>query len=243
MNISVLQNYKYTNEHPYPYIVIEDALPEKAYSELEKTFPESQVLSTPVADFGFTYRYKCNPVLIEKKISNIWIEFFEYHTSKEYFQECLKVFEKFMNEETYKFFTNNDVGVRNVNNNGQFVTDCQFVVHNPLSENETTRTPHLDNPIEIYAGLLYMKKDSDKSSGGNFTIYEAQNPISINQSREVLSDIKNRIEVPYKKNCFVMFLNVNNSVHGVTPRINAKETRRSINIIGEFNPSSKQRMW
>ena len=38
-----------------------------------------------------------------------------------------------------------------------------------------------------------------------------------------------------------MFLNVHNSVHSVSPRINATERRRSINIIGEYNKTGK--MW
>ena len=32
----------------------------------------------------------------------------------------------------------------------------------------TSRTPHVDNPVEIYAGLLYMRPRTDNSTGGNF---------------------------------------------------------------------------
>ena len=38
-----------------------------------------------------------------------------------------------------------------------------------------------------------------------------------------------------------MFLNVHNSVHSVTPRLNATERRRSVNIIGEYNKNGT--MW
>ena len=44
--------------------------------------------------------------------------------------------------------------------------------------------------------------------------------------------------IKYKANTFVMFLNTDKSVHGVTPRTNAKMDRLSINIIAETN--SKQ---
>ena len=40
-------------------------------------------------------------------------------------------------------------------------------------------------------------------------------------------------EVPYEANNFCMFLNVKDSVHGVTPRINSQTERLSINIIAE----------
>ena len=39
--------------------------------------------------------------------------------------------------------------------------------------------------------------------------------------------------IKYKPNCFVMFLNTNRAVHGVTPRINSQTERLSINIIAE----------
>ena len=51
------------------------------------------------------------------------------------------------------------------------VTETQFVIHNPVKE--TTRTDHLDNPVEIYAGLLYMRKPEDEAEGGDFVIYKS----------------------------------------------------------------------
>ena len=126
------------------------------------------------------------------------------------------------------------------------VTDCQFVVHEPVDQSGTSRTPHLDNPIEIYAGLLYMKKPNDIAKGGNFTVYKQIKEVKeVNKTlgRQVPSDSYEPVkEVSYKQNSFAMFLNVQNSIHGVTPRINPSERRRSINIIGEFNQKSGK-MW
>ena len=45
---------------------------------------------------------------------------------------------------------------------------------------------------------------------------------------------------PFEKQ-HTAFLNVHNSVHSVTPRINALERRHSINIIGEYNKNGA--MW
>ena len=244
MSLSVLQKTHKASSvqihaKPFPYILIEDALPEKIYQELDRTFPEVLVMNDSYLSEPNTYRYKSNPALLNNNrntIPQIWTEFFEYHTSREYFEHCFNIFGQDLP-------SNKNVTIRNVDNSGDYVTDCQFVIHEPLPKNETTRTAHLDNPIEIYAGLLYMKKEHDDSTGGDFTIYEVQEPVATKDIRVVTSKIKPVATVPYKPNTFCMFLNVKNSVHGVTPRVNATEIRRSINIIGEFSPDGVERMW
>ena len=115
MSISVLQNFKKVESYPFPHICIENALPEDIYNELEETFPEQLVCSTEALDKGITYRYKSNPALVDNKISNLWKEFFEYHTSKNFFNHVISIFENSI--ESYydtEFITqfNGDVGVR-----------------------------------------------------------------------------------------------------------------------------------
>ena len=68
------------------------------------------------------------------------------------------------------------VKVRHTKGDAGIVTDTQFVIHKPITEG-TTRTPHIDNPVEIYAGLLYMRQRGDKAKGGDFVIYDTH-PIS-----------------------------------------------------------------
>lgn len=246
-NLSVIQNVKEVYTHPYPYVCVEEALPENVYKELEETFPEELVTSTSPHDGGITYRYKCKEAN-HKPIPAIWQDFFAYHTSPEYFKACLNLFAPVI-ESNYNQYKNlldaDNITVRDVDNSGQYVTDCQFVVHEPVDQTGTSRTPHVDNPVEIYAGLLYMRKSNDISEGGNFTIHEQTGNIEqVNKSlgRQVEDNIHKPVrEVPYKANSFCMFLNVMGSIHSVTPRINPTERRRSINIIGEFNGNGK--MW
>ena len=248
MNISVIQNVKSLLHNPYPHVCVEDALPEKIYNELEETFPEELVCSTQPHDGGITYRYKANPALIDRKIPQIWQDFFDYHTSEDYFKEVISLFEPSI-EKHYPHLLDDlhqqSVAVLDVQEGGHFITDCQFVVHEPVDQTGTSRTPHIDNPVEIYAGLLYMRKPGDDSKGGNFTIHETTDKITmVNKTlgRQVEDHLHRAVkQVPYKRNVFCMFLNVLDSVHSVTPRIGATERRRSINIIGEFNKTG--RMW
>ncbi len=246
--LSVLQNAQVVISKPFPYVCIEDALPRSIYKELADSFPEDIVTSTTPHDGGITYRYKSNPALVDKLIPSIWQEFFEYHTSQEYFDSCINLFEPYLERDypgLMEKLYEGPVTVRDVDNSGRYVSDCQFVIHEPVKKNSTTRTPHVDNPVEIYAGLLYMKQNNDTSTGGDFLLHEVKQPITeVNKTlgRQVSDDIHVPVKkVPYQANTFCMFLNVPNSVHSVSPRHGATKRRRSINIIGEFNGTG--RMW
>ena len=246
--LSVIQNCKTVESFPYPYVAVDNALPQNVYTELEKSFPEDLVCSTDAGDEGICYRYKSRQAHVDAVMPAIWEDFFEFHTSPEYFRDCAKLFEKgilqYYGEEFYENLITDTVGVRKLSK-GKHVTDCQLVVHEPVDQTSTSRTPHLDNPKEIYAGLLYMKKDIDKSAGGNFTIHQTIKEVKSFkplQTRVVEDDIHiPHVEIPYKANSFGMFLNVAHSVHSVTPRIDPIERRRSVNIIGEFMKHG--RMW
>jgi len=258
MNLNVLQNLKMVHQNPYPYLCIDNALPENIYNELENTFPEKLVCSVQPGDNGITYRYKCNPALIDRIIPQIWVDFFQYHSSEAFFKKCISVFKegiyKHYGKKTYDKLIDNSVAIRKMKGakEARLVTDCQFVVHEPVSSNSTSRPAHMDNPSEIYAGLLYLRKHNDNSTGGNFTIHETTGKITklVEHTstgiggRNVTEDVHQPIfEVPYKANQFCMFLNAPESVHSVTPRLGAVERRRSINMIGCYKKKEDGLMW
>lgn len=253
-SLSVIQNITEVTELPYPHAWTEEALPESIYRELEETLPvdlvktKGEFFSDGKANNVGTFRYISHAAFIHEMLPNIWREFFEYHTSEEYFRSVISLFERQIEEQYPQYLdllTNGGVEPRVLENDSDLVTDCQFVIHEPLDESKTTRTPHLDNPKEIYAGLLYMKHPDDESTGGNFTVHEVLEDIkeiNMEAGREIdNTPLKLVAEVPYKRNSYAMFLNVLNSVHSVTPRLNAKLDRVSINIIGEFK--NDNRMW
>lgn len=247
-DLSCIQNVKTVHTDPYPYVCVEGALPEARYKELCETFPMELVTSTTPHDNGICYRYKMKECAQEAPPA-IWQDFFAYHTSPEYFKACIELFAPSISKTYGDDFLHNllqgSVTPRDVDNSGEYVADCQFVVHEPVDQTGTSRTPHVDNPVEIYAGLLYMRQPGDVAQGGNFTVHRATGEITeVNKSlgRQVDDSLHvPHFEVPYEANNFCMFLNVKDSVHGVTPRIEPTMRRRSINIIGEFNGNGK--MW
>ena len=231
---SVLQNFKkekhFFNE-PYAHIVIENCLPLKTFEMLYENFPVQTVKDNFKLVDGHTYRGLANDFISSKRVEakQCWIDFFEYHTSQEFYNEVLTIF-----NET-RWIKDEKVKVRHTEGDAKIVTDTQFVIHQPTTG--TTRSTHIDNPLEIYAGLLYMRQRGDNAKGGDFVIYDAPeiNKVVAKTGREIPKDIekKEHKKITYKENTFVMFLNTNKSVHGVTPRENALHDRLSINIIAE----------
>ena len=221
-------------EDPYPHVIIEDALPEDVYKKLYDSWPVQEIKDKLEIIGGHTFRYMSNDVLNKKivPVSEDWENFFKAHTSQEYYSKVLNLFEKHIQH--IDFLKQQKVVVRG-SGESKVVTETQFVIHNPVKE--TTRTDHLDNPVEIYAGLLYMRKPEDEAEGGDFVIYKSDPVFEVSRQngRELLETTKREVvkTIKYKPNCFVMFLNTNRAVHGVTPRINSQTERLSINIIAE----------
>ena len=237
---SLLQKKPTVQTDPYPHVVIEDALPWDLYENLEAEFPEKTLLATDPFDNGICYRLKADKLLSLTFESGLWRDFAEYHTSAEWFNEVNELFKPYMPGVLHKTFTEDDLGARGwADENKNIWTDCQAVIHKPIEE-KTTRTPHIDNPMEMWAGLLYMPYPDDQSTGGEFQIYSTQSSVQKvdkKAGRQIYdSDLGTVVKtIPYKRNTFVMFANNSpNTVHGVSLRQNATLNRRSVNIIGEY---------
>ena len=247
MNFNLLQKKTTVIKDPYPHIVIEDALPWDVYEELERTFPENAVLSTEPLDQGICYRWKADKLLQEAYKPQIWREFCAYHTSVEWFNSVLELFKDDIPPQLNYNNQAHHVGARGwADDSVTYWTDCQLVMHKPITET-TSRTPHLDNPMEIFAGLLYMPHPEDTGTGGEFQLHKSEGRIrDVNKKlgRQVLSENDGGVvkTVPYKRNTFAMFLNVPNAIHGVSLRQNPTQWRRSVNIIGEFKRGAGK-MW
>jgi hypothetical protein len=237
MNIySVLQNFnknKHYFKEPYPHIIIEHCLPLKTYELLYENFPVQTIKDNFKLLEGHTYRGLANDFIRSKKVEakQFWLDFFEYHTSQDFYDEVLNIFED------TRWIKSEKVKVRHTEGNTKIVTDTQFVIHEPIKSG-TTRTSHIDNPLEIYAGLLYMRQRGDKAKGGDFVIYDTPeiNSVVEKTGRQIPKSAGELIEnkaIRYKENTFVMFLNSNKAVHGVTPRVDSGHDRLSINIIAE----------
>jgi len=181
-------------------------------------------------------------MLKPKKVSNLWKEFTEYHTSMEFYKHMTKVF-----GDLVPHFEDLTLSPRGWDTGHDKIgTDCQTVMHKPI--NYSSRTAHIDNPREIYAALLYMPYKEDRSTGGEFQIHETHDTISEvnkNGGREVHEKAGKIVKtIPYKANTLVVFCNNSTRcVHSVSARRDAVLHRRSVNIIAEFNRAAGRKMF
>ena len=264
---SLLQKKPKVITDPYPHVIIEEALPWDLYNELEKTFPAEQVLNTIPFDKGICYRMKSDILVHPEFQPDVWRKFSEYHTSAEWFREVYELFKPWLShpkvtdllpnlednvcargwrgfKEIKEVVVTASGRKKRVKNPKNILTDCQVVMHKPIEE-KTTRTPHIDNPLEMFAGLLYMPYKDDTSTGGEFQLHTVKNDIkkvNMKGGREIYPEDLGPVHttIPYKKNTFVMFCNMNpNTVHSVSKRINPTMHRRSVNIIAEFRKKFK----
>ena len=237
---SVLQKFDPVTDYftdPYPHIIIKNCLPQAIYEKLYENFPVHNIKNNFKLVEGHTYRGLANDFIRSKRVEakQCWLDFFEFHTSQQYYNQVLKIFENELKENSW--LANEKVKVRHSEGSNRIVTDTQFVIHEPITSG-TTRTSHIDNPLEIYAGLLYMRQRGDVAKGGDFVIYNtpAIDRVVEKTGRQIpksFGELKESKTIPYKENTFVMFLNSNKSVHGVTPRKDPGHDRLSINIIAE----------
>jgi len=224
----------------FPYLIIDDALPVDLYNKLKSAFPSNEkIIGQNEYKENYAYRYNANNSLNDPEISNEWKEFIKYHTSFDFLNDFYEVFGKSIKKiykvEKEKLFNQNNIGIR-FQKQSRFNLDCQFVINTPTQGDTSVIEPHLDNPVEFYAALLYMKDDDDDSKGGNLTTYTFKDKPSFYGKSRVRDDKINLIEeIEYKKNRLVMFLNSPYSLHGVTKRSKTTNYRKYINIIGEFN--------
>jgi len=239
MTQSVLSRAKKADiiAEPFPYLVIENALDDAYYSELEEAYPSDGIIAG-------TMRMKSNTrYQLSAKNSNIlpeiWQGFVEYHTSQSFYDEFISLFGEYI-PNRLSWVTNSDTYTRGADlpkAPSDLALDCQIGINSPVTETSTVKGPHVDNRIELYAGLFYMRKDNDDSSGGSLEILKPKDPTMKIVHKEEMDPrlFEKTNEVHYRKNTFAMFLCSKYSIHAVSPRSVTPHSRRLVNIISEFS--------
>jgi len=188
-------------------------------------------------------------------VPQIWKDFLKVHTSPHFLKETLTLVSQGLEKAVPSFlkkfsdfdkldigtrynttFIKNIPGIKSKKQKGKkgvdVMVDCQICLNTPVTTYISTsvRTTHLDDFLELYGGLFYMRHPDDTSTGGAFEIYRLTGQLE--------SDGRPKVEVhttvEYGSNVIVMFLGSKDSIHAVTPRSKTPYPRRFVNIVGHI---------
>lgn len=249
VSISLLQNFSENTVtfKPFPYLVIENALPEDMFDTLQQTYPS--LYSQGVSIEADNQRWSTSALrgLEIAGLHPLWKQLIEYHVSNEFLCEVCRAFEpallsnypdRFPNREA---FTALRSGIRGADKSKSLDLwmDAQICGNTPARTAGSPRGVHLDSTTALYGGLYYLRDDSDDSIGGDLQLWKWNDGFSYGkksgQYREGVPDRHVDLvrTVPYKANTLVMFINTIDSLHSVTPRLPTPHTRKFFNLLAD----------
>jgi hypothetical protein len=233
--------------HPFPYLVIENVMPDDVCEALICEMPPLDVLThgQPLGDnkrFNFTY---ANAVAA-RGISPLWRDVLTQAVSQRFLDRLLRLFSPSILE-FYPDFETRFAPIdrlkaevrskKNAREPGSIMLDAQIAVNTPaITGGTSVRTPHLDRTDKIFVGLLYLRLPGDNSEGADLELLSPNDngPLIYGDKRMLPAESTTHVRtIPYRRNTLVIFLNTAQSLHGVTPRGVTPHTRYFINLVAE----------
>lgn len=206
---------------PWPHLVIYDALSKDYYRELLETRLSWQEIQAatgrPLAD-NTRYDLRAAALWSMPKAPKIWKEFTSYHVSGAFWQDLVRVFGEVIRIYHPHFRISEPVGMRGLDR-VPIQLDCQMGVNSPAPTESRVVGPHIDNPVALFAGILYM----GDQGGGDLQIQQWRTQTRVYKEegqghRIPDEEVLTVATVPYTHNTFVGFINMPDAVHAVTPR-------------------------
>jgi hypothetical protein len=173
---------------PYPHIVVENCLAPEIYAELARTYPDDETIlrlsgarEKYVIRQNHRYDLRAHRRILRHpgSVSTAWEEFVRHHVSPEFFREFLnllgpEIAATYPGLETRlgRKMENWTTGIRFDRewDQGQIALDCQIGINTPAKRKSSARGVHTDAPDELFAMLLYFRRDDDHAQGGDLEI-------------------------------------------------------------------------
>lgn len=228
---------------PYAHYSRQNAVPVEVYRQLEAEFPSLETILNGRAEPGsnIAVRLTVKQVLGDRRISPLWREFFEYHTSQDYWNHVTRLFGDHLRREfpdleakIGRRFEDWRVMPRGFAGEADIRLDCQFVMNTPVRQVTSVKTPHVDLCDKIFSALFYFRDPRDNVSGGDFDIYRWRREPRFIKHRSMDRDVELVKTLKYASNSYACFVNSAKAIHGVSPRGITDIPRRYINFIAEL---------
>lgn len=248
-NLSLLQRASRIDvvESPFPYLVIENALPKQTCEALIRTYPSLKSQGIDESLDNVRWSTHAEDIGTVAELSPIWKKFVEFHTSQEFFDQVIEIFAVPLSRMYGSFFTSKDSVFQKpvvVRDNrrlapGRFSLDAQISGNTPAKSPGAPRGIHIDAPNALYGGLYYLRDEADDSEGGDLQIWKWRDGYSHGKkSGEYREGVDEKhVEliqtIKYKANTLVLFINSLDSLHSVTVRKPTVHTRKFLNLLAD----------
>ena len=247
-NINELINEKTKITHN-KYLNIKNYWNKNEIEKIIQNFPTKEIFNKMDSEINSENRQNIRINQILNKNNNFHesiFKFFNIHSQKDFFHHMIDVFKLDPD------LKNKSFGIHEIDKDADILAKINLCVNYP--KKESVRGIHLDKENSILFGLLYLRKDIDKSKGANLDIFKFKNnDIKQKYIRECKNNIKNfnkimlnKLEhkdlikldtINYEKNNMIWIKNSWDAIHSVTPRENPIENRIFINIVYMHNPN------
>jgi len=229
---------------PFPHLVVRKALPPELYAQLANEYPSIDTILSDgkVPQNNRRYQINAQRGLSTDILHESWREFVQYHVSSDFWGEvvaklgpAIRHVYPALEEQMGRNLGDFSLSVRG-EAESDVVLDCQPGINSPVTRVSSVRGPHVDNPVELFAGLLYFRSPEDDSTGGDLVLHRHRrsSPTFWGKAGLWESDVEPFATIPYEANTLVLFINGPESIHAVTPRSLTQHPRRLVNFIGEI---------
>ena len=204
--------------YPFPHLNIPNALSEDIHqrilSELPSTQQLEEVLDVNNCPDNNHYFYK-EALKKLKPVPTTIIEFLEVHSSEEFLNSVIKLFEDHINEQLPYFRREAVVPTSSM---------CVYT-NKTRKEGHIIRGPHLDSPHDMFVFLYYLKPNDMHIKGGDLELYKYKTRFKGFDRYSDFRDprliphhhVEKMMSVPFVSNQFVLILDGIRTIHGVSP--------------------------
>jgi hypothetical protein len=227
---------------PFPYLVIEDAVDAALCARLVAEYPSLEILAQgQESGSNRRFSYPAHLALANARVSATWKAFVEAHLTPSFWKEIAACF----GDEIRRLYPDFErevgaldalsVGVKNRDQHRDILLDAQICANAPVDGPPSSCRPvHVDTPRKLFTGLFYLRREEDRSVGGDLELLRAKRPDFSATSYEVDAASCEVVRtIAYASNVLVIWINSPVSLHGTNLRCATPSTRLLFNVVGD----------
>jgi hypothetical protein len=230
---------------PFPHVVIHHAIDASLCRKLVDEFPSIETIAqSQTWRSNQRFSLPSRSVIGNPAVTPLWQEFVAAHIAPEFLGRIWGLFGDQIVRH-YPAWARNErvladkrLGQREIDTFGShdILLDALPSVNTPVTGIPgSVRTGHVDDPRKLLAGLFYLRRPEDDSTGGDLVLYRYRKPGTGFFENQMIDDqfIEPVRTVRYSTNVLVFFLNSLDALHGVTPRLSTSHPRIFMNLVGD----------